>query len=92
MFGRENVYVELQRHFHREEESRNQAAIEIAKKLRLPLLATNGVCYARPEQRQLLDVFTCIRNHRTLATAGRFLSQNAERYLKSPAEMTRLVF
>ena len=65
-------------------------AVEIARKLRLPLLATNGVCYARPEQRQLLDVFTCIRNHRTLATAGRFLSQNSERYLKPPAEMTRL--
>ena len=90
VFGRENVYVELQRHFNREEERRNQAAIEIARKLRLPLLATNGVCYARPEQRQLLDVFTCLRNHRTLATAGRFLSQNSERYLKLPAEMTRL--
>ena len=90
VFGRENVYVELQRHFNREEEKRNQAAMEIARKLRLPLLATNGVCYARPEQRQLLDVFTCIRNHRTLATAGRFLSQNSERYLKPPAEMARL--
>ena len=90
VFGRENVYVELQRHFNREEERRNQAAIEIARKLRLPLLATNGVCYARPEQRQLLDVFTCLRNHRTLATAGRFLSQDSERYLKPPAEMTRL--
>jgi len=90
MFGRDNVYVELQRHFHREEEARNQAALEIAQKLRLPLLATNGVGYARPPQRQLLDVFTCIRNHRTLATAGRLLARNAERYLKSPAEMTRL--
>ena len=90
IFGRENVYIELQRHFNREEETRNQAAIEIAQKLRLPLLATNGVCYARPQQRQLLDVFTCIRNHRTLATAGRLLSRNAERYFKSPAEMTRL--
>jgi error-prone DNA polymerase len=90
MFGRDNVYIELQRHFNREEERRNQAAVEIAQKLRLPLLATNGVCYARPQQRQLLDVFTCIRNHRTLATAGRLLSRNAERYFKSPAEMTRL--
>ena len=90
LFGRDNVYIELQRHFHREEETRNQAAMEIAQKLQLPLLATNGVCYARPEQRQLLDVFTCIRNHRTLATAGRLLSRNAERYLKSPAEMARL--
>ena len=90
MFGRDNVYIELQRHFHREEESRNQAAMEIAQKLHLSLLATNGVCYAQPQQRPLLDVFTCIRNHRTLATAGRLLSRNAERYLKPPAEMTRL--
>ena len=31
IFGRHNVYVELQRHFCREEESRNQAAAEIAR-------------------------------------------------------------
>jgi error-prone DNA polymerase len=90
IFGRENVYIELQRHLHREEERRNQVAMEIARKLHLPLLATNGVAYARPPQRQLLDVFTCIRNHRTLATAGRLLARNAERYFKSPAQMTRL--
>ena len=90
VFGRDNVYVELQRHFNRAEERRNQAAVEIARKLRLPLLATNGVCYARPDQRQLLDAFICIRNHRTLATAGRILSQNSERYLKAPDEMVRL--
>jgi error-prone DNA polymerase len=90
MFGRDNVYIELQRHFNRPEETRNQAAMEIAQKLHLPLLATNGVWYANPEQRQLLDVFTCIRNHRTLATAGRLLTRNAEHYFKSPAEMTRL--
>ena len=48
LFGRENVYVELQRHFCREEEARNQAAVEIARKLHLPLLATNGVCHAQP--------------------------------------------
>src|ERR1700681_2927609 len=90
LFGRKNVYVELQRHYCREEEARNQAAVEIARKLSLPLLATNGVCYATPDERELLDVFTCIRNHRTLATAGRLLSRNSERHLKSPAEMERL--
>src|SRR6202171_6160164 len=90
LFGRENVYVELQRHFCREEESRNQAAVEIARKLDLPLLATNGVCYAQPQQSQVLDVFTCIRHHRTLASAGRLLLRNSERHLKSPAEMVRL--
>jgi error-prone DNA polymerase len=70
IFGRENVYVELQRHFDRAEEARNHAAVEIARKLRLPLLATNGVCYAQPERREVLDVFTCLRHHRTLETAG----------------------
>jgi error-prone DNA polymerase len=90
LFGRENVYVELQRHFCREEEARNQGAIEIARKLSLPLLATNGVCHALPHQREVLDVFTCLRNHRNLNTAGRLLSRNSERHLKSPAEMERL--
>src|SRR5712671_1790931 len=90
LFGRKNVYVELQRHFCREEEARNQAAVEIARKLSLPLLATNGVCHALPDERELLDVFACIRNHQVLATAGKLLSRNSERHLKPPAEMERL--
>src|SRR5437660_10013 len=91
IFGRENVYVELQRHFHREQEARNHAAIEIARLLQLPLLATNGVSYATPRERELCDVFTAIRNHCTLATAGRLLARNSERHLKSPEEMQKLV-
>jgi error-prone DNA polymerase len=90
MFGAHNVYIEMQRHFCRAEEARNEAALEIARKLCLPILATNGVCHAQREQRELLDVFTCVRHHRTLATAGRLLSRNSERHLKSPAEMERL--
>jgi error-prone DNA polymerase len=88
--GSQNVYVELQRHYSRAEEVRNQAAIEMARSLQLPIVATNGVSHTVPEQREVLDVFTCIRNHRTLATAGRLLTQNSERHLKSPAEMSRL--
>src|SRR6266513_5589677 len=90
IFGHDNVYVELQRHFHREQEARNRAAIEIARSLQLPLLATNGVNYATPRERELCDVFTAVRNHRTLATAGRLLARNSERYLKSPQEMEAL--
>ena len=90
MFGRGNVYVELQRHFHREEETRNRAAIAIARSLNLPLLATNGVCYAAAKDRELCDAFTAIRHHRTLSTAGRLLARNSERHLKSPQEMQQL--
>ena len=90
VFGKENVYAELQRHFNREEEARNQAVIEVARRLKLPLLATNGVSYATRGQRQVADVFTCIRNHVRLETAGRLLSSNSERFVKSPSEMVQL--
>jgi DNA-directed DNA polymerase III PolC len=90
IFGRGNVYVELQRHFHRQQEARNRAAIEIARSLQLPLLASNGVCYAAPRERELCDVFTAIRHHCTLATAGRLLARNSERHVKSPQQMQQL--
>ncbi len=90
LFGHGNVYVELQRHFHREEEARNRAAIAIARSLNLPLLATNGVCHATAKDRELCDVFTAIRYHRTLSTAGRLLARNSERHLKSSREMQQL--
>ena len=89
-FGGNNLFVELQRHHRREQEARNQAAVSLARSLGLPLLATNGVRYVQPAARQVLDVFTCLRNHRTLATAGRLLSRNNECCLKSGAEMARL--
>jgi error-prone DNA polymerase len=90
LFGRKNVYVELQRHLSRAEEARNQVALQIARKLDLPFLATNGVSYAVPRRRETLDVFACIRHHKTLAGAGRLLALNSERHLKSPRQMQRL--
>ncbi|HXJ94440.1 MAG TPA: error-prone DNA polymerase [Terriglobia bacterium] len=90
IFGRENVYVELQRHFDRREEARNQAAVQVARELKLPLVATNGVSFSTSAERQVADVFTALRHHRTLETAGRLLTSNAERHLKPPEEMARL--
>ncbi|HZZ40779.1 MAG TPA: error-prone DNA polymerase [Acidobacteriaceae bacterium] len=90
LFGRENVYIELQRHQEREQEARNQAALRIARSLRLPVVATNGVRYAKPGDREVLDVFTSIRNHVDLDHAGRLLSRSNHLYLRSAAEMAAL--
>lgn len=90
IFGAKNVYVELQRHHEREEEWRNQAAIRIAESLKLPVLATNGVRYATAYDREILDLFTAIRNHTELDQAGRMLSVNNQRYLRSAKEMASL--
>ncbi|MEP6777892.1 MAG: error-prone DNA polymerase [Chthoniobacterales bacterium] len=89
-FGRENVYVEIQRHFIRGEDRINQELVDLADGYDLPLLATNGVRYAQPCGRQVLDVFTCIREHTHLDLAGKLLAKNAERHLKSDAEMRAL--
>jgi error-prone DNA polymerase len=51
------VYVEVQRHHEREEEGRNQAALRIAKSLKLPILATTGVRHAAPHDREVLDLY-----------------------------------
>ncbi len=83
------VHVELQRHGRREEEGRNQAFTDLAARLRLPLVATNGVRYARSEDKPLHDVLTSIRHHRTLDTAGSLLAAHRERHLLPAAEIAR---
>jgi error-prone DNA polymerase len=90
IFGRKNVYVELQRHQEREEEWRNQAAIRIANSLKLPVLATNGVRYATAYDREILDLFTAVRHHTELDRAGRLLAVNNQRHLRSVSEMVTL--
>jgi len=56
----------------------------------LGILATNDVLYHAPDRRPLQDVMTCIREKTTIGRAGYLLAANAERHLKSPAEMARL--
>ncbi len=90
IFGRRSLYLELQRHLDRRQEAENQSLIGLASRRRLPLLAGNGVRYAQPEGRPLLDVLTCIRHKTTLDQAGRKLARNAECYLKSPQQMEKL--
>ena len=62
----------------------------IAAEASVPLLAINDVLYHAAERRPLQDVVTCIREHKTLDTAGKLLEANAERHLKPPDEMARL--
>ena len=89
-FGATQTYVELQRHLLRDEESDNQALVELASAFHVPVIATNGVRFADPSDRPLYDALTCIRHKTTLERAGRKLTWNAERYLKAPDAMARL--
>lgn len=86
----DRLYVELQRHHLRHEEAINQALLGLAHKLRVDYFASNGVYYADEKDRELYDVFTCIKNHTTIYDAGKLLSENSERYIKNERQMLRL--
>jgi len=90
MFGRGNVYVELQRHLLRDEETANVMLESLARAFRVPIIATNDVRFAESSDRPLFDVLTCVQHKTTLDAAGRKLARNAERYLKSPEVMAQL--
>jgi error-prone DNA polymerase len=55
-----------------------------------PMMAVNDVLYHGPERRPLQDILTCIREKTAIDRAGLALEANAERHLKTPAEMARL--
>ena len=90
IFGRDQVFVELQRHYRRDEERDNEALVSLAGAFRVPTIVTNGVRFATAAERPLFDVLTCIHHHTTVADAGRRLAPNAERYLKPREEMRTL--
>jgi error-prone DNA polymerase len=90
VFGPNHLFIEIQRHRQRGEDRLNQWLIDLARACRLPLLATNGVLHAMPEGRAVADAFTCLRHHTHLDAAGKLLSVNSERHLKSAAPMATL--
>jgi error-prone DNA polymerase len=89
IFGRENLYLDLQRHLDPDEERLNRKLAALAEAAHIPIVATNDVCHGGSD-RQLLDVLTCIRLKTTLEEAGRSLWVNNERHLKPPGEMAAL--
>ncbi|MGL5012341.1 MAG: PHP domain-containing protein, partial [Paracoccaceae bacterium] len=76
--------------YHGDDRARINRINRIARAHGLGILATNDVHYHAPDRRPLQDVMTCIREKTTIRQAGFLLHANAERHLKSPAEMMRL--
>jgi error-prone DNA polymerase len=90
IYGRYDVFAELQRHLSRPEEARNEWLRAEAARLRLAPLATNEPLLVARKDRPLLDVLTCIREHTTLEAAGRLLARNSEHFMKTGRVMERL--
>jgi error-prone DNA polymerase len=89
IFG-ERLAVDVHRHRERAGERLARRLGDLADAARVPVVASGDVRHAAPAGRALLDVLTCVRLGTTLDRAGRRLLANAERHLKSPAEMAAL--
>ncbi len=76
--------------YHGDDRRRLRRLSHLARDAKVPLLAVNDVLYHAAERRELQDVVTCIRERVTIDRAGKLLEANAERHLKTPAEMVRL--
>src|SRR3569623_2064000 len=76
--------------FSGSDRARRNRIADLARRVGVPMLATNDVLYQEPGRRVLQDVVTCIREHMTIEEAGRRLEPNAERHIKRPEEMLRL--
>jgi DNA polymerase-3 subunit alpha len=90
IFGRDNLFVELQDHGIAEQHRVTPQLVEIARRLGAPLLATNDSHYTKPQDAQAHDALLCVQTKATIDQPGRFQFKGSGHYLKSAAEMRRL--
>ncbi len=89
-YGRDAVHLELSHHRLPDDDWLVTETVALAGELRLPVVVTNDVHYARPEGREFQDVLTAIRHGRTLDTLADLRRADGESHLKSAAEMLGL--
>jgi DNA polymerase-3 subunit alpha len=92
IFGRDNLFVEIQDHGIAEQKKTNPQLVEIAKGLKAPLLATNDSHYTRPEDADAHDALICVQTNSLISQTEeeRFKFKGSGHYLKTSEEMRRL--
>ncbi|MGI8752304.1 MAG: DNA polymerase III subunit alpha [Acidimicrobiales bacterium] len=90
IFGRDSLFVELQDHGLAAQRQTNPQLIEIAKRIKAPLLATNDGHYTNREDAIAHDALLCVQTGSTMDDPKRFKFEGDEHYLKSAAEMRQL--
>jgi DNA polymerase-3 subunit alpha len=82
-----SFYIEVQDHGIGEQDRLHPQLVEMARRLDLPLLATNDTHYTHPEQYEAHDLLVCIQTASNVDTPGRMRFEANEFYVKSAAEM-----
>lgn len=86
IFG-EDYYLEVQSNTLREQILVNQKLVELARKLNIPLVATNDSHYLKKEDYYNHEVLLCIQTGKRMTDEDRMKFQTNDFYIKSPEEM-----
>ena len=90
IFGRDNFFLEIQKHGLEEEVRVANALTELSKKHNVGLVVTNDSHYIDREDWEFHDVLLCIQTNRLVSDTDRLRFNSDDYYLKSPAEMRNL--
>ncbi len=87
IFGRDNLFIEIQDHGIPEQRATNPKLLEIARKIKAPLLVTNDSHYTDREHHAAHDALLCVQTGSLMSDPDRFKFHGDEHYLKTAAEM-----
>ena len=90
IFGRDNLFVELQDHGIPAQHQTNPRLLEIAKQIGAPILATNDSHYTHRSDHESHDALLCVQTGALLSDPKRFKFEGTEHYLKTADEMRHL--
>ncbi|CAB4822805.1 MAG: DNA polymerase III subunit alpha [Actinobacteria bacterium] len=90
IFGRDNLFVELQDHGLAAQHETNPKLIEIARRIGAPILATNDSHYTHRSDHEAHDALLCVQTGALMSDPKRFKFEGNEHYLKTAAEMRSL--
>lgn len=87
VFG-EDYYIEIQNNGIKEQVLANQKLVQLARKLDIPLVATNDAHYLKREDAYNHEVLLCIQTGKRMSDEDRMRFDTEELYVKSPEEMS----
>ena len=87
VFG-DDYYIEIQNNGIKEQVLANQKLIQLARKLKIPLVATNDAHYLKREDAYNHEVLLCIQTGKRMSDEDRMRFDTEELYVKSPEEMS----
>lgn len=87
VFG-EDYYLEIQNNGVKEQVMVNQKIIQIARRLNIPIVATNDAHYLKKEDAYNHEVLLCIQTGKRITDEDRMRFETDELYVKSPEEMS----